>query len=116
MIMRMTIILIAFISLLSCKSNKIINTEGISKLTVIVDPLKVAGKAKEHCIIDKDSISQIVKKLNHAQKDLAKFRPTYRIEIEYLDNQKVIVLCNAKRINIGGITYKLDEDIEKVIY
>lgn len=114
--MKMTIILIAFICLLSCKSNKVINTEGISKLTIIVSPLDTTLKSKERYIINKDSISQIVRKLNQAQKDLAKFRPTYRIEIVYLDHQKIIILCNAKRLNIGGITYKLDEDIEKVIY
>ena len=113
--MKLNIFIIALLSLLSCNSSKIINTENIDKLTVIVDSLKIAGETKEFYITDRDSISRIVNKLNRAKKEFAKFRPTYRIEINYLDSQKVTILCNAKRITIEGITYKLNEDIKKII-
>jgi hypothetical protein len=107
--------MLSFISLFGCNANKLINTEGIEKITIISNPLD-APNSKEYCIMAKDSILLIVNKLNKAKKDLAKFRPTYRLEINYYSSKKIVALFNAQRMNIEGITYKLNSDIENILF
>jgi len=113
--MKKYIIILTLFSLFACKSNKLISTDDINNIIVTIDPLKINGKPKEVYINNKDNILFIINNLNSARKELAKFRPTYRLEINYINNKKIIVLCNAQRINIEGITYKLNSDIEKII-
>lgn len=115
--MRNLFIVLMVMTLFACNSKELINLDGIRNVVVIINPLEENGeKAKEILIEDKSRIQNIAKHLNRAHREFAIFRSTYRIEVNYANNRKTIILCNGQRINIEGITYKLDSDIEEIVF
>jgi hypothetical protein len=115
--MRNLFLVIIVMTLFSCNSKELINVDGIRNVVLIINPLEENGeKAKEIHIEDKSRIQKIVNHINRANRESAVFRSTYKIEINYINNKKTIILCNGQRINIEGETYKLNSDIEEIVF
>lgn len=106
---------IILMSFISCESDRIVPASNIDKLIVTEDPLGLKGSPKMFTIMDKASIRHFTRKINHAKREMAEFRPFLKIEVCYLHKAKLVILCNRKRINVGGVTYKLDKNIEQLI-
>ena len=111
--MRNFIIIVLSICFLACNSKNLINSKNVTKL-VLIEMLH-QNKETHFIVKNKDSIYNIIKKINKADRDPAVFISEYKIVIYDRDVATKTILCNSKRINIDGITYKMNENLKTVI-
>jgi len=109
--MKKYVIMFMTICLFSCQSNKIIDNKNIIKL-VLTDRFE---EHKDVKIVNIDSISKIVKKINKAKWEPAVFISRYKLDVYYKDNIKMTISFRGDMLKIYGKTYRLDEPIETLI-
>ena len=66
-------------------------------------------------IYDPKIIKQVVREINNAEKDPAVFMSRYTLSIKYLNQNEQLVICNADRIKINGLTYKTAQSIDHIL-
>jgi len=109
--MKRYVFIIMAVCLFACQSNKIIDNKNIIKL-VLTDKFK---EHKDVNIVNIDSISKIVNKINKAKWEPAVFISRYKLDVYYKDNIKMTISFRGDMFKIYGKTYRLDEPIESFI-
>lgn len=106
------IILITLFSFVGCNvNNPLVDIKGISKIIICYNPTSIENSSKIE--INKASeIEKICTIINEGKREPLKFIPDYRIEIHYAKVGKV-VLVKENYININGLTYELNENLNK---
>lgn len=104
------IYLFTIIFLLSC-NKKLVTTENIKNIIIVSNP---RDNNIEIEITNSSDISNILEIINTADKELIKFIPDYKIQINYKDSSKIL-LIKKDMLNIEGLTYKLNTNLQKEI-
>jgi hypothetical protein len=111
--MKRILIIISGIFLFACHSSDIIDKNNVIEIALIES--RQPNKEVRIRIKNKDSISNIIKTINNADKEPAIFLSEYKIVIYYQNDINRTILCNSQRINIDGITYKLNKSLKSLI-
>lgn len=115
--MKKTYILLLIIVFLQNCSNdaEIINSNNVEKLVISSENTveKLSGNEKQ--ILDRDSVSSILKQLNRCAKEPIKFYPTDRIKVVYGEGPEEIILLNGNTMKYKDHTYRLAKSIRSII-
>jgi len=106
------VICVAMVFLLyNYNSNKLLN-DKVESITIFAIP----NERREilAIIADKNTAADIVKSINNSHREPIKFFPDYELEINYNGEIKGVSV-RGKNINIDGLTYLAEEDIEAKI-
>jgi hypothetical protein len=114
--MRNLIILSLAFLFLGCTSGSVII--GADKVKSIVITLDSSGNhfhLSPIQISNRDSITEIIKKIDACEREPLYFFPTHWISIAYQDGREETILCNGSSLKYDGLTYKLKESIKDII-
>lgn len=108
-----TISLISIITMLFSCQSKVIDVEGIEKITIVSN---LKEQVKDTLIItDRQQIKLLSSIVRKAKREPVKFLAEYNLELTYKDSA-INLLVRKNLLNIKGITYRLNDDIsEKII-
>jgi hypothetical protein len=115
--MRFVLIMMSvMLTMQKCSNNtEIIESSSVQQILILVDSTSANPYGSEKKIIDKESISSIVKQLNSCSLEPIKFYPTHRIRIIYNNGVEEVVLLNGNVMKYKGHTYRLNKSIRTII-
>jgi len=102
--MKKNIVLLFFICLSSCYSEKFLYKDLVTKIVY-------SNEEKRIIIDDKKAISNIVKKINNAVYEPCIFPPEEKVDVYFGDSIKTII-CYSNYILIDGKPYRLREPLK----
>jgi hypothetical protein len=93
----------------TCNDGGTLLSKGIESINIFA--VTTAGQEKVATVDDKKLLAELAKSINHSRREPVKFRANYALEIKYKGEVRR-VLVNGRYINIDGLTYSMEEDLE----
>lgn len=95
--------------------HNLISSNNIKSIIITLDSSQHKIGLNKIEIINRDSLDQIIRKLNECDQEPIKFYPTHRLKLIYENGQEKMVFCNASSMKYEGLTYKLSENVRNII-
>jgi hypothetical protein len=94
---------------------EIIAGNGIKSIAVTLDSASQKVTSGRIEISNKDSLTQIIKRLNICESEPIKFYPTHKLDLLYNNGQEKIIFCSGSSMKCEGRTYRLNESIRDIL-
>jgi hypothetical protein len=104
------------IFILSCSDkNNLIDSKDAKFMAITIDTSLHNHNFNQRIVSDKDSLSRILNKFNHCEKEPIKFYPTYRVRLVYTNGKEITILFTDSVMNYEGLTYRLNDNIQNIL-
>jgi len=84
-------------------------SKSIESITIFA--VTTEGQEKVATVDDQNLLAELARSINHSRREPLKFQAKYALEINYKDDVRR-VLVTDRYINISGLTYSMEEDLE----
>jgi hypothetical protein len=112
---KILIIPLVLLSIQCTNKSRIISSNKVKSIVITLDT------TTEHLVLakieirNKDSLKQIIEKINECESEPIKFYPTHRLKVTYEDGQEKMILCSGSSLKFDGLTYRLKDSIRDIV-
>lgn len=91
--------------------HNLISSNNIKSIVITLDSGQHNIALNPIEITNRDSLYQIIRKLNECDQEPIKFYPTHLLKLTYDNGQEKLIFCSGPSMKYEGLTYKLKENI-----
>ena len=109
-------ILLIILFIISCSDkHNLISSNNIKTIVISLDSGQHYIALNLVVITNRDSMNEIIRKLNEYDQEPVKFYPTHRLKLTYDNGKEKIIFCSGQSMKYEGLTYRLKENIRDII-